>query len=186
MTAVVIPVTRSPALDRVRGVAIALMIGDHLCAVLGHGLGYRYTLGRVAMPLFFLLSGHLCKRFTRRTAYIGILGLLLPAVVQWIDTPNVLFLYAVGAFLLTSRYTRTIPPLTYVIVALILSANHWDYNAHGFSMSAVIAIMAVGKTLPRSIGERFGSQIPDIFSRIGRYPVSIYVGHLLLLTVVFK
>ena len=61
------------AYDAFRGIAVVLMIGDHLCAVFG-GEPYRFTLGRLAMPMFFILAGHLARHVHWRHLWIGLVG----------------------------------------------------------------------------------------------------------------
>lgn len=94
-------VSRLVGLDRLRGLAIACMIVDHV-ALLGGLQLVRVTVGRLALPIFFVLAGALVRRLTWRHGAIFAVGLVLPVAVPWIDSPNVLTLYAVGAVVLVA------------------------------------------------------------------------------------
>src|SRR4051794_34146876 len=85
--------TRDAALDGVRGLAVALMVLDHVCAVTGSGHLLRYSVTRLSMPLFFVVSGHLVRRLSSRHLWVLLAGLMLPGAVPWIDNPNVLVWY---------------------------------------------------------------------------------------------
>lgn len=172
---VVIPVGRSFALDRLRGVAIVLMVTDHLLELTHSGDFLRLTLTRFSMPLFFLISGHLLRRFSKRTVGIGFIGIVLPLVIPWIDAPNVLLMYALGAFLLT-RFSA----LPVAVVGLTIAANHFDLIGNAYGFGAILAIMALGKMTPRSTFD-WANKLPNVLTVIGRYPLSVYVGHLLIL-----
>lgn len=174
-TTVPIPVTRSLALDRVRGVAIVLMVLDHVLELTTPTDPLRLTLTRMSMPLFFLVSGHLVKRLSRRTLGICAVGLILPYFVPWIDSPNVLVYYCLGAFVLS-----LFPPLPVCFIGLTVAANHFDIIGNSYGFGAVLGLMALGKMIPRS-SFNWANALPDVFTKIGRYPLTIYVGHLLIL-----
>lgn len=178
-------VTRYAAMDRVRGLAIVLMILDHVLALTHTGSPVRLTVTRVCVPLFFILSGHLVRRFSWRTAGIGIVGFFLPLLVPWIDQPNVLFIYAVGAFILSNPYVAKIPPSVVVAISLTFAANGFDTNHFGYGVGSLIGLMALGKMLQRN-WFAWGEKLPTILTTVGKYPLSIYVGHLLILTAVFR
>jgi uncharacterized membrane protein YcfT len=174
--------TRAGYLDKARGLAIVLMILDHSLIVFDHDNPLRYTVTRVSMPLFFLVSGHLVRRLSWRILAIGAIGLVLPLVVPWIDDPNVLLLYAVCApvILLAKRY-RALPIV--VIFALAMAANHWTQGG-GYWLFGVMGIMAMGALIERDSFRHF-ERLPNWVSVIGRYPLSIYVSHLLFIEWIF-
>ena len=182
---------RFAAIDRLRGLAIVLMIGDHL-AIFTLQDWYRVSLGRVAMPLFFILSGYLVTRFTRRHALVGVAGLLLPFAASWVDSPNVLVWYCAGAFILSQRFVRH--PLTLAAIALLgllLGANGYAHLfLSGYNPWCLLAIMALGALL-REIGPGLelwqpAARLPRWLGMLGRYPLSWYLGHVLFLTAVVE
>ena len=176
---------RTLSLDRLRGLAIACMVLDHLCLIFHTCYWLRLTAGRVAMPLFFLVSGHLVRRLGWRHGWVLLLGLLVPFVVPWIDSPNVLVWYVVGAvWIVAARYAGIwlwLPSL----VGLAWAANFgvWSplhVGPDSFDGLMLIGIMGMGAALETDAFD-WGLRLPRFFERIGRYPLSVYVGHLLIL-----
>jgi uncharacterized membrane protein YeiB len=164
------------------------MIGDHVCDLAFHdrpwAVAYRFTLGRAAMPLFFLLSGALVRRLSWRHGGVVLVGLVLPVLVPWIDAPNVLVWYGLGAVLLVLWRVRGWPVWLLLLPALVLYANGWT-TAVGSSYQpwALVGLMAVGQAVGRDWWSR--RRIPALLAPLGRFPLSVYVGHLLVLTWIF-
>jgi len=173
---------RSDQLDGFRGLAIALMMLDHATYVLAGPAEIRWTLGRLAMPMFFLLAGHLAGRLRWRHAQIGLLGLLLPLAVPWIDTPNVLLLWALGCAVVYAARWAGLPLWLLIVVPLVEVANGVSIDGPGYYSPAVLgALMALGTMLPRTT---FNWRLPRAALRpvaaLGRHPILWYVGHLLV------
>lgn len=171
---------RSTTLDHLRAIAIALMILDHVLIVTGHENSlWRLTLTRLSMPLFFLVSGHLLRRRNWfRLGVVVAIGVALPEVVPWLDAPNVLIWYAVGAVLLT-RAPRWFCAAV-IAAALALAANDYpSVSPSGYAPEGLLALMALGRLVPRR-------SIPDLplprrLAVAGRYPLSTFVGHIAVL-----
>lgn len=177
--------TRLVGLDRLRGLAIGCMIVDHV-ALLGGLQLVRVTVGRLALPIFFVLAGALVRRLTWRHGAVFAVGLGLPVVVPWIDSPNVLVLYAVGAVVLVAGARWWWWPWAVLVVAVTLLANGWGaWPAGGYPPAALLALLAVGTLLRRYVGlnavAEAGEGLPGWLGAIGRRPVTWYVGHLLVL-----
>lgn len=176
---------RDVGLDAFRGLAVLLMIGDHVAFLFGFD-GYRLTFGRLAMPMFFLLAGHLAGRLRWRHAGIAGLGVLLPLAVPWIDSPNVLVWWALGCAVIAGG--RAIARrggfflLMQVLAAagLVVAANGWEVPGHTYQPLALLGLMALGTSWPRWWFTWAGS-LPAWVAAIGRHPVAWYVGHLLVL-----
>lgn len=175
-------VLRDGAVDRVRGFAIACMIVDHVALVLGLPMVLRWTVGRVAMPLFFVTAGRCSGRLRDRHAYVGVLGLVLPVVIPWIDHPNVLVWWALGCVVLAGMRWGEVSPVWLVLVALALGANGWLTAGDSYPALGLWGLMALGALLPWSWWS-WGARLPAgrVLEAAGRHPVAIYVGHLLIL-----
>lgn len=171
---------RSIALDRLRAIAILLMILDHLLVLSDPTHPLRFTLTRFSMPLFFLISGHLLTRIKwPRLAIVGIIGALLPTIVPWIDNPNVLLFYAFFApFIVLGRKRRWIL-YAGIIFALALYANNYGDVPGAYAPWALFGLMATGALINRDAFPMV--RIPHVLTAVGRYPLSIYVGHILIL-----
>lgn len=171
---------RISALDALRGVAMLLMLLDHLALVVGGLDEVRLTLGRLAMPLFFVLAGHLARDPRWRHLGIAAVGVVLPLVVPWIDAPNVLVIWAVGVVILWAGRRWSVPAWVVVVVALGCAANGWTSTDGHYDFLALWALMALGSILPTS-ALMFCARAPRWVATLGRFPISFYVGHLLVL-----
>lgn len=169
--------SRSAALDRLRGLAIAVMVLDHVALLLGPtGWLLQVTVGRLAMPLFFVISGHLVRRLSWRTAGIAALGAVLPLVFGWLDSPNVLLWYAAGAVLIVAAQRLRVPVAWLLVVLVAVAANGWDPQlGTSYRPAAVLALMVIGHLLPRMVLDRAGARLPAWLELGGRRPVSSYV-----------
>jgi uncharacterized membrane protein len=182
MSATSVAVRRAVELDRLRGLAIACMVVDHVALVVGGLGGVRWTVGRLALPIFFVLGGHLARRLSPRHLVIAGVGLLLPAVVPWIDSPNVLLLYAVGAALVVIGRLGRLSRVLMLVVLLTAMANGVGGRAGtGYPPAALWALMLVGIDVPRAWLVQLGGRLPRWLAGPGSWPVSVYVGHLLAL-----
>lgn len=179
-----ITIVRNRSIDNLRGLAIALMIVDHAILAFHGPMTIHNTVTRAAMPIFFLLSGHLIKRFSWRLVGIGLIGLILPTIVPFIDDPNVLFWYAVMAplvLILKRYYFHGLYLILFIV--FMLTANFHYFLLNGFTSYpplVLLALMCFGAIIPR-IELTSITWIPTIFSKVGSYPISIYVGHLLII-----
>lgn len=173
---------RCTAIDNLRGLAIALMILDHLLIVfVNPSSPIRMTITRLAMPIFFVLAGHLCKRLSWRLLLIGVVGVLLPTYVSFIDNPNVLLWYALfaPAIVFLRKYPAAL--IGIVVFSLTAVANYMQGSFAGtYYPPALFAFMALGAMMTRSLVVDFARYIPKI-PFLGMYPLTIYVVHLLIL-----
>lgn len=177
------PRTRLVAVDRIRGLAIACMIFDHAVVVLHGPQPLRWTLGRLAMPLFFLLGGYLVRRLSWRHGWVFLLGLVLPVIVPWIDSPNVLVWFALGAVLCRLADTRA-ERWAALVLLLVVAANFPDQrDGTSYAPPMLPALMLVGGILRDYHGRAVvgcGDRLPRWLAPLGRYPLSVYAGHLIL------
>lgn len=188
MSALVEARPRFLEVDRVRGFAIACMVVDHLALFVGFDL-LRLTVGRLALPLFFVVAGWGLSSLRRRHLDLFLVGLALPLVVPWIDAPNVLVWFVVCAVVLEGARRVGLPLEVVCLVCLGLLANGWGLAlGTGYPAVALLALMALGR-LCRVVDAdellfRLGAFLPRAFEWVGSRPASVYVGHLLVLEVV--
>lgn len=181
------PRGRDVGLDRLRGLAALLMVVDHVALFAGLE-PVRMTVGRLAMPLFFVLAGHLVARWSWRLLWVAWLGLVLPLFAGWVDSPNVLLWYAMGAAALLVLRQVDASPWWLIVVALALAANGFGsagevdlFGRSSYDPWALFGLLAVGALLPRT-AFAWCVRIPRWLAPVGRYPLTVYVGHVLLLT----
>lgn len=168
-------------LDAIRGLAVLVMVVDHV-SIVADVLPLRLTVGRLAVPLFFILAGHLARRLSARTLWAAALGLALPGFAPWIDAPNVLLWYAVGVAMLVLARRVGCPLALLVALPLTLAANSWGSPLlTGYNPLCLLGLMALGAMLHRS-AFAWGVRLPGFLAVLGRYPLTVYVGHVLALT----
>lgn len=174
---------RVARLDALRGFAIVCMVVDHL-AFFAHADSLRLTVGRLALPVFFLLAGHLSRRLSPRLLWVLAAGIWLPLFAPWVDSPNVLVWVVAGALLLAGSRALGVTSLPLLVVCLTLLANPSLVPMPGTSYppAALVAMMALGAFIPRE-SFAWAANLPAGLAFIGRYPLSFYCGHVLLLTV---
>ena len=179
---------RHAGLDRLRGLAVLLMVLDHVLLLSGYSGELRESVTRLAMPMFFVIAGHLFRRLSRRTLVIAWAGFLLPVAVGWIDDPNVLIWYALGCCYLTlARKVGRWALWAIVALALTQFANGMGTVPVGvltYEPIGLLALLCVGQLLPRRAFDA-GARLPSGLSYVGRWPLTVYVGHVLVLAAVF-
>lgn len=182
------PLTRSRlvGVDRLRGAAIALMIADHLLIVSGHwDAPIRHNVTRAAMPVFAIVAGALWRRMSWRWLGIAAVGFSLMVLIPWAGEPNILLLLAIGAVTLWCCQGRPLLLALFIALPLTRYANSYPADGPGYDMTGVIALMCLGQLVSPLQLDRLGSLIPRWLhlEMPGRWPLSVYVGHLAVLDV---
>lgn len=170
--------------DRVRGLAILLMLVDHLAYVAGP-VEVRMTVGRLAMPLFMVLAGSLVRRVTYRHGLAAGLGLLLTVVAPWAGTPNVLLQYLVGVGALVAlRWASLVftdSPRLGVWLLLVLVgvavANGWSDDGWSYEQAGILSLMAVGSLVGLGWAVSLGSRLPTWLAVVGARPLTWYAAN---------
>jgi len=198
---------KSPALkggrifiiDAIRGLAIALMVLDHsLFAIETIGIANvvveysRLSITRFSMPLFMIASGIIWALYglrIRRWFQVFVLAVILNFATRilWADFnyPEILLVWtmlAIGSRLIV-RF-----PITVMIIGYT-QFIFWPIPWSGFQPGELAIFLGVGVLVARAPLEkawkhmRFKSLISAL-SFLGRYPLSIYSGHLILLSLI--
>lgn len=179
--------TRSTAIDALRGFAILVMILDHIILTMGVGEPLRFTLTRIAMPLFMIIGGTLTTRANpARLALVLAVGAALQAIAPAYGALPLLAGYATGILIVAGirRWgtdTWTAPALAGL---LTITANGWTAIPGSYDLAAVAALVLLGTLIPRHTLTRLGRPLPRWMASLGRYPLTLYVGHILVLVVI--
>ena len=180
--AVLIAPGRDRRLDALRGLAIAAMMVDHVALFLDVPV-LRMTVGRVAMPIFFVLGGHLATRISyRRWAEVAAVGVVLQFLAPWSGAGPLLLCFVVGAALVV--ICRPHPRLLVLVagLGLLLGANGFAHlYAGSYDPRLLLALMAFGALLPRDLLRPAWLDRLRHLEVAGRRPLQFYAGHVLLL-----
>ena len=172
-----LPAVRAHSLDRLRGLAVLCMVADHLALFAGAD-AVRWTVGRLAFPLFLLLAGHLARRPSWRLLWLVVLGQVLYALVPWSSADVVLLWLAAGSLYVALLRGRRWALLLPLFLVLVLHLN--GFVAQAYDGWAALAICCAGALLPRS-SFAWAGRLPAVLGRLGRWPLTVYACHLLVL-----
>lgn len=175
---------RDRGLDALRGLAVALMVLDHIAAVAGWGGLWRYSLTRAALPLFMFCSGQLVARFgppsPKRSLQVLAVGVLELGCFAWLGLPLpgpvLLIALLLPAFPYAVRYPYAIGALGIVQVVT------WPLPWSGYQPGELLALVALASIAPR-IGP-MPENAPAVvgwLADLGRRPLIAYLLHLVLL-----
>lgn len=178
------PPTRVRSIDRARGLAIALMVVDHLLVVIDPTNPLRYTATRLALPLFMFTAAIFHRRITRTR-----LLHLAPAIAAE---------FTVAVFVL-----GTFPGIVTTYALVVLAIQHIpDVHRHALALTTLGLVQALYLPLPitgyqpgivlawyslgllaasQLIGSPLAHQRLSLLEPLGRHPIAFYVGHLVAL-----
>jgi hypothetical protein len=174
--------TRLVGLDRARGLAIALMVLDHVLVVIDGPALVRLTVTRAALPLFALLIGALWRPGLRwrhvELIAAAVAASVLGPLAGLTATPDVLVVIAVALLLMPLAVRAPIP----VLAASIIAPVTWPEAHTGYSVAVVLALILTGYLLRWKIRDGVEhTSLPAWLAVVGRYPLTWYLGHLTVL-----
>lgn len=184
---------RIQAWDRLRGLAILLMVLDHLAVFGFFGssapvVGMRLTITRLALPIFMMVAGSLWavrgpgpNWYRLANCVVG--GLV--AFVCWssIGLPHVDILIVFAAVALYAAVIVRWPVVC--LVAGILQTINLPVMSPGYELGYVAAWLALGVLVgDRPSWRSLGDSLPAWLASIGRRPLLWYTSHLVVLAVV--
>lgn len=195
---------RLRTLDALRGFAIVLMVVDHVIVATQTVSSnpellfeVRRSLTRLAMPLFMVVSGALWalhgapsrRRLTQ--VFVAAVAVNVSLAVTWpeVGLPEILAVW-VGCALAAKLFLEA--PVEVAVLGLLF-AWHYPLDWDGFQPGFVAAFVALGVLWARTgrtgFADPLAAHLPELFAAAGRRPLSIYVGHLVVLVsavVVFR
>ncbi len=182
---------RSHALDRLRGLAIVLMVLDHALVVGAPHSLLRLTVTRLSLPLFMIVSGLLIRlggqyrwlRTLELAAAAGMCAVILTLCWPTFGTPEILAVYLLVAVPCRRLIQRA--PLAGAVLGYV-QAWYWPLHWSGYQPGLVLLFLCVGSLCVRDVGElgQWGARCPAWLEPIGRRPLAWYVGHLCVLAAI--
>lgn len=176
--------TRIDWLDRLRGLAIALMLLDHVLAVTGIHGPLRLTVTRLALPFFMMCAGSLWRPLTARNgARLGAAALAELALCEYLrfSMPGILATFLGLMLALRARPSLANRPGLLVLAGLLQAAYlPLDGSWTGYQPGWVLAWWALGRLAIEEL-RPIGSAAPAWLAVAGRRPLTWYVGHLAVL-----
>lgn len=185
------PHQRLGVLDKARGLAIVLMFVDHVLVLVDPAHIGRLTVTRLSLPLFLLTAGFLYRGPRRRQLALipaAIAATVLVGIGEsatgdpWLGQPDVLWMIG-WAFLLLGVVHWGRLPLGWVLVFAVLQPVTWVAGHDGYQLGTVVALLIAGQLLDVPALLRPADRLPSWVGLLGRYPLTAYVGHLLLISV---
>ena len=182
---------RYRALDWLRGVAIALMVLDHVLVVIDPDHWLRLGLTRWSLPLFALLLGLLFRPGLRRR-HLHLLAAAIPATLAGgavgIGQPDVLVV------ILAALLLHQLPMHPWVLTAAgWIVATNLPIGWGGYEVGDVVLLIGLGRLVALSGAWLVVEDVIATDGRlgrglvaIGRRPLTWYVGHLVVLAVLSR
>jgi uncharacterized membrane protein YcfT len=186
-------------IDAIRGLAITLMVLDHsLFAIESIGVANnvveysRISITRFSMPLFMIASGIVWTFYglrIKRWIQVLILSILLNATIRvlWPDfnNPEILFIWTLLAigYRLILRF-----PISVMIIGYT-QFIFWTVPWGGYQPGELAIFLGVGVLIARAPLDKTWTRLRfekllSTLAFLGRYPLSIYCGHLVSLSII--
>lgn len=176
---------REAWVDRLRGLAILLMVGDHYAAMTASQPLLRHTLFRLSLP-FFMVSAAVVWRgapssLRLRQLALAVVGeLVLSTMILRLDGPGpvVLFALVLAVAPVASRYPACVAVLG--IVQTLYLPVPWA----GYQPGLLVAYWCLGRLARDEFAGM--SRLPRWLEGVGRRPLTWYVAHLAALVILTR
>lgn len=189
-------------LDFFRGIAISLMIIDHIIVFFA-SINFtnnffdilRETLTRYSMPLFMIISGFLLanhglsiKRWLRVFLTSIILNLLIFFYWKEFNFPEILLIWS-----LITIFTKLLIKFPiFILISGLIQYQYFPINYPAYQPGIIMLFLSIGVISSSRIlhGDLIDKVIKYNFFRpvifIGRYPLSIYFSHIFILIILLN
>lgn len=176
---------RWSAVDRLRGLAILLMLVDHALVQLDAGNPLRLTLTRFSLPLFMICAGLMLSE--RRGAVnwkrlgVTVACGIVVALPSWFVGLSPLLLLTIAAGLACGPWLVRWPSL-WLVCGLIQALFVPLVGARDYEPGLIVVLLALGVLVARSADDwtrwsRWGGELPRWLGFLGRHALAVYVGH---------
>jgi uncharacterized membrane protein len=171
-------------IDALRGFAIVLMVADH-CALF-FDMPYFFRLpGRLAMPIFMMISGYLWRSGLTGERYLQVIAAaFFTTFVGWklgFPLPDILV-----SWLLWQPLMKYIVRFPVLAAAYGLVISQLFVVGAGYHPGLILAFLSLGVVLRRwPLFPLAWVNLPVPLKYVGLRPISAYVGHFALLYSLF-
>lgn len=170
-------------IDRLRGLALVLMVLDHVLVQIDPSNPLRYTLTRLSLPLFMAASAAVWTPDirTRRLVLLASAATveLVASSYLGMPFPGIMLVYLVAVVPLSLWHEAS--SSAYWVAALgLIQALYLPVGWLGYEPGLVLAWWGLGRLGSYQL-DRLGSRLPRCLASVGRWPAQLYAFHLLVL-----
>ena len=193
---------RDSNLDFFRGIAIALMIFDHILVFFA-SINFtnnffeiiRETLTRYSMPLFMIISGFLLAKYgltIKRWLQVFLTSIILNLLIffywQEFNFPEILLIWS-----LITIFTKLLIKFPiFILISGLIQYQYFPINYEAYQPGIILLFLSIGVISSSRIlhGDLLDKVIKYSFFRplifIGRYPLTIYFSHIFILIILLN
>jgi hypothetical protein len=186
---------RAGGLDGIRGVAVVLMLVDHVLVVLqtrwAPVLVARLVFTRPALPLFMVVSGSLlakhgdgaCGKQAVRILPWAMAGTIAAAFVPGFGFPEPLTIYLVGLGLVDLALTYDVVPIALCVCFVVaLQPDLWPIPSYSpFELAGWLMVGYLAVEFRGDWWSRWDHKFPRVLQSLGRRSLYWYVGELVVI-----
>lgn len=179
------PRTRLAGIDRLRGLAVLLMVLDHALVQIDHDSPLRYTITRLSLPLFVGCAAAVFRgQLGRQRMGVLALGIIAETTLNGplsLGGPGPVTLITCGLLAFSLPWVRRNAHLVGTLG--LLQALYQPVGWSGYQPGLILAYFALATLAVHDL-EPAARRLPAWVGTVGRQPMRWYIGHLIALVLI--